>query len=195
MNRKKLVIVISMFAILIMTGIGFLFTRLKNNQPQAHPRVLVSSLGYCNSDSIKPCIVSFSVDGDGNMLINIITPTWYYPAFYLTISNDSIKNTYECHKVTGFPTNLYCTGAQMYPGEAFQFNLIAIKEVRVLAEGKIAIIGLLLPDPEVEALATVPPATEAPATEAPLLLNILPPVTTVPGQTQPGPSYPNPSYP
>jgi hypothetical protein len=200
-NRKQLIAGIAMFVILIIAGVGFLLARLLNKQPQVHQKLPVSALAYCNPLDIKPCIVSFSVDADGNMLVNMLTPKSAYPDFYLTISNDNLHNKYECRQVQDFPTNVYCSGKQIYPGEAFQFNVIAIEDDRVLAEGNFAVIGLLLPNPDTEPLVTAPPApteppaTEAPATEAPLILENLTPDPSYLNPSYPNPSYPNPSYP
>jgi len=72
--------------ILIMVGVGFLLSRLKT-QPQAQKRTLITELTYCNSQNLKPCIVSFSLAADRKMLINLVTPSKTYPEFYLTISN------------------------------------------------------------------------------------------------------------
>jgi hypothetical protein len=215
-DRKRLTIgaaILITLALFVMAGVGVQSWR-KNHQPEAHQKMLVSTLAYCGPDSAKPCVESFSVDADGNMLVNLLTPTLSYPDFYLTISKDSVTNNYECQKVEGSPTNAYCTGKEMYPGEALQFALATLEGDTVLAEGKFAIIGLLLPNPEGTATET-PLATETlPATETPLatltleavqtptpiLLQDLTPLPTeslanTPTPTEPTPSYPNPSYP
>jgi hypothetical protein len=92
----------------------------------------------------------------------------------------------------------------MYPGETLQFTLVSIEDNTVLAEGKFAIIGLLLPNPEQE-VTTTPSATVSPAvTEAPVatptafFLETITPIPTQPFQVTPTssatmPSYPNPS--
>lgn len=211
MNRKKLIIGVAIGIALIciaLTVVGIQRWR-KNHQPKAQQKILVSNLAYCNSNNDKPCIESFSVDADGNMLVNIITPNSSYPEFYLTISNDTILNKYECQKVEDFPTNVYCTGPEMYPGEALQFTLISVEDDIVLAEGKFAIIGLLLPNPNPETTET-PALTETvdgtgtfqpTGTPTAILLQTLTPSPTLrPGitstPTQSTPSYPNPtSYP
>jgi hypothetical protein len=149
------------------------------------------------------------VDADGKMLVSLLTPTSSYPDFYLTIGNDTITNKYECQKVEEFPTHVYCTGAEMYPGEALQFTLISMADDTVLAEGRFAIIGLLLFNPNVEATKT-PTLTETvidietvqpTETSTAILFQTLTPsptirpwITSTP--TQSPPSYPNPtSYP
>jgi len=176
-------------------GFGIQWWR-KNHQPQAHQRQLISSLAYCDSNDAKPCIVSFSVDADGNMLVSLLIPDSSYPDFYLTISTDNGLNKYKCQRVKNFPTNVTCTGTEMYPGTALKFTLISIKDDIVLAEGTFAIIGLLLPNPDAETTATL--TTESPT---PILLEILTPLaiqpfSRIPTPTELTPSYPNPtSYP
>lgn len=201
MNRKILVIaIVIVVALVCLTSAGFgISWWFKNQQPTAQGRALVSKLAYCNSNNETPCIVSFSVDANGTMLANILTPASSYPDFYLTISNNVIENRYECQHVQGFPVNIYCTGAEMYPGEPLQFNLVAIEDDAILAEGSFAIIGLLLPNPA-EAATEAPAPTEPPAvteppteTPTPFLIEIF---TPLPNDVTDTPSYPNPtSYP
>ena len=205
MNRKRLIIGAAIFIVLVFlvsAGFGIRWWR-KNHQPQAHQRLIVTNLAYCNSNDIKPCVESFSVDADDNMLVNLLMPDSSYPDFYLTISNDTTVNKYECQKVKDFPTNIYCTGEEMYPGEALQFTLVSIEDDTVLAKGKFAIIGLLLPNPSEEVTET-PAATETSlATETmeltesptPILLEILTPIPTRPFSVTPTPTKATPSYP
>ncbi|MEP7135654.1 MAG: hypothetical protein ABI904_12045 [Chloroflexota bacterium] len=202
MNRKRLIAGISILGVLVIlliAGVGFLLTRLRT-QPRAQQRELITKLGYCNSQNAKPCIVSFSVDADGKMLVNLVIPSETYPDFYLTISNSTTENRYDCQPVEDFPTNVYCTGAEMYPGEVLQFTIHTIKDDAVLAEGQFAIIGLQLPNPEEEMTATPfgtesPVATEAPfETPTPFLLDFSTPFPTLEILTTPTPtisSYPN----
>lgn len=207
MNRKRWIVgavILAIFIIVTLVGGSFLLARLKR-QPQVHQRKPISNLVYCNSHNIKPCIVSFNLDADNNMLVNILIPASSYPDFYLTISNANAENKYKCQPVDDFPTNIYCTGVEMYPGEILQFALIAIKDDTVLAEGKFPIIGLLLPNPE-EEITSTPATPEAFTTETPFetptpfpleILTPLPtkPIAVTPTPTSLTPSYPNPSYP
>jgi hypothetical protein len=183
--------------VLVVAGVVYLFLRFKT-QPQAQQRELISELVYCNSHDLRPCIVSFSVDADGNMLVNLLIPASNYPDFYLTISNGVVENRYECQQVEDFPTNIYCTGVEMFPGEPLQFNLISLDDETILAEGNFAIIGLLLPNPEEEATGTAL-ATEtfdSFGTPTPLMLDFLTPSPTRRVTATRTPSYPNPtSYP
>jgi hypothetical protein len=210
-NRKRLIVGISILVVIvclvIVAGIGLLLARLKKQPQVLRPRQPISELTYCNVDVLKPCVESFSVDADGNMLVNLLMPSSTYPDFYLTIDNASTPNRYECRHVTDFPTNVYCTGAEMYPGAALQFTIFALNDDRVLAEGNFAIIGLLLPSPEAEVSATpsfIPPFADTALpleSPTPFLLEILTPLPTAtatasyPNPSTPTSSYPNPSYP
>ncbi len=200
MNRKRLIIGVAILiaaALISICVFGIQWWR-KNHQPQAHQRQLVASLAYCSSNDTKPCIMSFSVDADGNMLVSLLTPDASYPDFYLTIGADNVVNNYKCQKVKDFPTSVTCTGTEMYPGTMLQFTLLSIKDDTVLAEGKFAIIGLMLPNPNGEATET-PSGTETIEpieSTTPGLIEILTPLPTRPTSTALTPSYPNPtSYP
>jgi hypothetical protein len=183
--------------ILIIAGVVYLLSLLKT-QPQAKQRTLISELVYCNSHDLRPCIVSFSVDADGNMLVNLLIPASNYPDFYLTISDGEVVNRYKCEQVEDFPTNVYCTGAEMVPGKPLQFNIIVLEDETILAEGNFAIIGLLLPNPEEEATETaLATGTFDPfETPTPFLLEFPAPSPTLRVTATRTPSYPNPtSYP
>jgi len=174
--------------VLVTAGVVYLFSRFKT-QPQAQQRELIAELVYCNSHDLRPCIVSFSVDVDGNMLVNLLIPASNYPDFYLTISDGEVVNRYECESVEDFPTNVYCTGAEMYPGKLLQFNIIALEDETILAEGNFAIIGLQLPNPLEEATAT----SLVNGSPTPLLLDFLTPSPTLRITATRTPSYPNPT--
>jgi len=183
---------ILMIIVLLAAGIYGIQWWRKNHMPKAYQRVLVTNLTYCNSDSPMPCIESFSVDADGKMLVSLLTPESTYPDFYLTISNDTTTNKYECQKDKDFPTNVPCSGPQMNPGAPLQFTLTSTKDNTVLSEGRFAIIGLLLPNPQDEATET-PIATETSLTaealeptetSTPIPLQISTPIPTGPPQTE-----------
>jgi hypothetical protein len=121
------------------------------------------------------------------MLVNILTPGYSFPAFYLKIVHEKGESIYECQKVEKFPSNVYCTGEEMQVGKILQFMLISKSGDEVLAEGSFAIIGLALPTPA-EQLTASP--TPTPTQEEEL-------VTATPTRVRstPSPSYPNPPYP
>ena len=188
MNRNRLIAGLGLLAVFIIIGIIGIRLSLRSRTPteQAGKRTLITELAYCNSNDIKPCIVSFGLYVDGRMRIDINTPSISYPNSYLTIGSASATNRYECKKKPDLPTQVVCTGAQMYPGEILQFTLIASDDDRVLAEGKFAIIGLLMFTPGPEATETLEP-TETP-TPTPLTI----PTATRRTRGTGTPSYPNP---
>ena len=179
-------------AILLVIGVvGVAWWRSKDQSRQAGHKLIILKLGYCSSGETRPCIDSFSQDGQGGMWVDILVPDSGFPNFYLTIYRETEGYLYECEEVEDLPNNVRCIGKEMPPGELMQFTLIAEGDKQVLAEGQFAIIGLLLSTPV--AAVTEEPAT---ATEPPaqLATPIFPgQATPVPSPTLP--SYPNPGYP
>jgi hypothetical protein len=199
LNRNRLIlgsILLGIVLVCIIAGVAAF--RFLSNRKQSTPRSHVVPLGYCSANDIKPCIVSFSLDANNQMLVNLLVPSGYAD-FYLTISSDSEENKYECQKLPDFPTNVACTGKQMYPGPQLHFVLISTLTGQTFAIGDFAIIGLMLPSPVAEG--TEAPTEVAGATEAPTTVaeTIVTPTAFSSGHVTPTPttsSYPNPtSYP
>jgi hypothetical protein len=166
MHRNRLVMaVLAMVIIIALSVAGFWVWRLKNNQPQIHSKSQISKFGYCSPEGSQPCVVSFGLEADGNMLVNLLVPP-SYPDFYLKALRGSEENLYDCNSAEQFPTSVYCTGREIYPGEKPQFLLVAADDDRVLAEGTFTIIGLLLASPKSDATATSPAVIE---TSTPIL--------------------------
>ena len=202
MNQKKWVVGLAILIVLAIVGVVVFGIRLwrKNHAPQAHQRQLIANQAYCDSNDIKPCVESFSVDADNNMLVSLLIPDSSYPNFYLTIGTDNLVNNYKCEPVKSFPTHITCTGVQMYPGAPLQFTLISLEDDTVLAEGKFAIIGLLLPNPDSATETPLVTETIGPTeTPTPISIEILTPLPSLSTQatlSYPNPtSYPNPFYP
>ena len=198
MNRKRLLLGVSTSALLVIVIISglLLFNRWKSSQAGVGQRFPLQRLSYCSSDQVTPCVVSFSLASDGNMLVNFLTAGAFYPDFYLKIKKDENNHIYTCQKVNKFATSVYCTGAVMPPGEVLQFSIFSINEDVLLAEGKLAIIGMALGTPQV----ALSPTSGTPLTPSPtesLILQTSTPVraTPTPKPSYPNTSYPNPSYP
>jgi hypothetical protein len=198
LSRNRLIIAGSILLGVVLIGIIALvgIFRFLSNRKASNPRSHLVPLGYCNASDIKPCIVSFSVDADSQMLVNILIPAGYAD-FYLTIRSDSTENKYECEKLQDFPNNVTCTGPQMYPGPQLHFALISTLTGQTFAQGDFAIIGLMLPSPVAEA--TEPPAATEVPTEAAVLLETPTALsfdlrTPSPTLRPTASSYPNPSY-
>lgn len=197
MNRKRLLLGISISAflvIVILSGL-FLFNKWEGSQAHVGQRFPLQRISYCSSDQVTPCIVSFSLDSDRNMLVNFLTTGAFYPDFYLKIKQDETQHIYVCQKVNKFAASVYCTGAAMPLGVVLQFSIFSINEDVLLAEGNLAIIGLALGTPEVVSSPTIgtpstPSPTEVISPPTPTGVQLTPTRTpTLP------PSYPNPSYP
>lgn len=190
MNQKRLILGISASAlliILIISGVA-LFKRWQGGPAQVDQRSPLQRLSYCSSNQILPCIVSFSLNADGNMLVSFLTTGAFYPDFYLKIKQDDEQHIYSCQKVNKFATSVYCTGAALPLGEVFQFSIFSLKEDVLLAEGNFAIIGLALGTPIIFSSPTLgTPST--PSTEE---FQTPTPVQTVQTPTRTlTPSYPN----
>ena len=195
MNRRQLILGISIFAVFILLIIsGFaLFKDRQSSQSEVERRFPLQRLSYCSSDPVTPCIVSFSLDSDGDMLVNFLTSGVIYPDFYLKIKQDEEQHIYACQKVNKFATSVYCTGAVLPLGKIFQFSIFSVKEDVLLAEGDFSIIGLAIGTP---AIVSITPSQEGAVSATENVLQTLTPgpVTSTRTPTLP-PSYPNTSYP
>jgi len=192
-TRNRLILAgAGLFVVLFIILLGIGIWHRANPPLTANQKTLISKLGYCSSDNRNPCVVSFTQDGTGNMLVNLLVPSASFPNFYLVISRENAEIKYECEKIKGFPNSVSCKGPEMFPGEILQFTLISTRNNTVLAEGSFAIIGLLLATPDVETTEMAETIETSQPTESltPFLLEL---PTPIPRATEP--SYPNPSYP
>jgi len=214
-NQKQWMIGAVILVILIIVGV--VVWRNSSARPslgsaEDNPRNTANELVYCSSGDIKPCVVSFSLDADDNMLVNFLLPDPSFPNFYLIIVRGDDDISYICRKVPATTSNAYCFGEKLPPGEIMHLMLISTRGNVLLAEGDLAIIGLVFPTLEITTLTGMPtdvPAAPAPtkpfvtvtSTETKSLVPVtstgtkpLTPVTPTPTPTQP--SYPNnTSYP
>jgi hypothetical protein len=183
MNQNRLYAGVAIFAaLLVVLGISVLPSKKQLGINQRSP---ISSLGYCNADVKRPCVVSFSLDSNGNMLVNLLMPADPFPNFYLKITDSRGDSRYKCRRAQGFSTTVYCTGEEMHPGEELQFVLASMDGDAVLAEGSFSIVGLAL-------------ATPAEALDSPTPSSTPEQLTGTPGTPRPTPSLTSgtpPSYP
>jgi hypothetical protein len=200
LDRKRLLMGVGAGVVILavcVTGVVLLW-RFLNPDPSASQREPVTALGYCDASEVTPCIVSFGSDGGQTMLVNVLTPGFSYPYFYLTIERGADDFFYSCKPIPGFSTSAICTGWPMPPGEALQFKLFAVADDTLLAEGQFAIIGLMLPSPVAEPTSTLVTETPMPAPTEIVLETSTPEAIDLPGlfpTATPTGSYPNPSYP
>lgn len=192
MNRNRLIagIVAAVVLLSVLVTAGIRLWHSTREAPRAGQKIFVARLGYCGAEDIRPCIVSFSQDGMGNMLVDILIPSSTFPDFYLIISRGEERFQYECEKVKDLPNQVQCIGREMFPGELLQFTLVSIEEERVLAEGQFTIIGLLLSTSVAGASESTPSPTEF---STAVFLGGFTPVVATPTPSATPPSYPNPS--
>lgn len=200
MNRKQWSIAGIVIAGLLVLGIMLLRNDNADDSLDAGQRIPVSSLVYCSGGQIKPCVVSFSVDVDENMLVNIILPDSPFPDFYLKIIQSEVEINYKCQRVSATPNNAYCIGEKLPPGEVLHMMLISTRDDALLAEGNLSIIGLAYPTLEIAIPTTIPSITGTPSTLSPISTTPAPtqtqsPIIILPTSTKKPSSYPNPSYP
>ena len=195
MNRNRLIAgsVAAVVLLLVLIIAGIRWWRSTREAPHAGQKIFVARLGYCGAEDIRPCIVSFSQNGEGSMLVDILIPSSTFPDFYLIISRAEERYRYECEKVEDSPTSVSCIGWEMFPGELLQFTLVSIEEERVLADGQFTIIGLLLSTQIAGAFESTPPTMASTEFPTPFFLEGFTPVVATPTATLS--SYPNPSYP
>ena len=201
MNRNRLIAggALGFLVLLIIAGLILLSRELRSRQTQVNQREPLQGLGYCDSNQVTPCIVSFSRDSEGKMLVNILTEGTSFPDFYLKIIHSQGESVYQCLKVKNFSTSVYCTGKVLPLGEMFQFYILSIDDNSLLAQGNFSIIGMALSTVEIFASSSggTPGTPVAPptlsltgdfSTSTPELGIGTP--TRTPTRT---PSYPNPS--
>jgi len=193
-NRNRLIaasVVLAVLIVLLIYGLLWWQSR-RSGIGQRSP---ISDLGYCSSNDVRPCIASFSLDSDGNMRVNVLTPGLSFPDFYLKIIHSKGENIYECEKVERFSTSVYCIGEAMRLGEVLQFMLISVDGEATLAEGHFAIIGLALSTPEFADLSPTVDLTASASVTPGGLITLTPVRTRTPATTSYPNPYPNPPYP
>ncbi|HKY52871.1 MAG TPA: hypothetical protein VJM08_01140 [Anaerolineales bacterium] len=192
MDRYRLIAGVTITVVLI-TLLVYGLIQWRREPPRAGQKSPLDEVSYCSVEEVRPCIVSFSLDSDGNMLVNLLSSEVSFPVFYLKIVHKDGESLYECQKVAKFSDHVYCIGEIMPVGELLQFLLISKSDGSLLAEGKFAIIGLALPTPEGQLTVSVSPVTSvSPTQETPLATATV--TATPPGpKSTPSPSYPNPS--
>lgn len=154
-------IILAVFMIVFMGGSILLLRQWNSKQVETGQREPLPGLSYCTSSEIRPCVLAFNQDMNGNMVINLLTDA-RSPNFYLKIRQNEREHIYQCQKVQGFSSNFACTGEKMPVGEAFSFVMVSTKEDMPLAEGTFPIIGLAIATPEIFVTPTFIPAHDRP---------------------------------
>ena len=148
MTRNRFILISLSVVLVILTISGVvLWSESGRNQARVDQRFPIQGLKYCGSTPVTPCVVSFSQDADGNMLVNFLTDGAFYPDFYLKIKAGEAEHIYVCEKLNTFSTSVYCTGKSLPVGVILQFFIISINDDILLAQGNFPIIGMALAGP------------------------------------------------
>jgi hypothetical protein len=148
-TQKRLILGISLVVLLFLAIAGFVFFReWRRDQASVNKRYPLQALKYCSSSPVTPCVVSFSQDANGNMLVSFLTDGAFYPDFYLKITAGERNHIYVCEKANTLATSVYCTGKALPVGEVLQFYVISVNGDVVLAQGSFPIIGIALAGPD-----------------------------------------------
>jgi hypothetical protein len=158
-NRKKWILASSISAALILLIVSGLALARNNQRASVERRFPLQALRYCTTDEVKPCVVSFSLDSTGKMLVNLLTDGAFYPDFYLKIKTEEGDYLYVCEKVSKFAASVYCTGQDLPIGEEFQFLIFSLNEDVLLAQGNFPIIGMALATPSIYVSPTPTPTS------------------------------------
>lgn len=148
-NRNRLIaglIILAVFIFLVISG-SALFREWKSRQAQVGHREPLPSLGYCTPEQLTPCILSFSIDTNNRMVINILTDG-SSANFHMKIRYGEQERLYECQKARSFAVRISCVGETMPAGEQLQFLMVSNQGNLPLAQGNFPIIGIALATPE-----------------------------------------------
>lgn len=161
MNRNQWIFVSIIVLVLVVVGSLILFDNRSSDEPMPSSNLPASNLAYCTDEQVKPCVVSFGIDVNNQLLVNLLLPDLTYPSILLKITSDERTTSYECQRIATAQNNAYCIGENIPPGAVVHMMLISTRNDTILAEGDLTILGLSFPTLEVSTaipLPTVPPA-------------------------------------
>ena len=193
-HRNRLIAGLVILGVLLILVIfsAVVFVLPRDGQAQVGHRSPVAELTYCDAEHDRLCIVSFSQEVDGAMLVNFLIPHASFPKFFLIISYNGVESRYECERVEESPKSVYCFGDAQAPGYVLQFKVISKNKGILLAEGSFGIIGIALSTPEIPGTISAADLTVSPTPSlVPRTSTPVPGILT-PTLTTPSPSYPNP---
>lgn len=150
-DRKRLIAGAALFVLLMIlciSGSSLLLNEWRGKRGQVGHRIPLAGLGYCSSQQVRPCILSFNLNPGGGMVINVLV-RGSTPDFYVRVNHDAGEDTYECRHAGLYSTRVLCTGKTMPVGKTMSFRLVSIEEDTTLAEGSFPIIGMALATPQV----------------------------------------------
>jgi len=165
---------------IVVLGIFALLLNRLGSQPAANADINqpdILELAYCNEEQIRPCVVSFGLDIDNNMLVNFLLPDLSYPEFYLQVVRGDVNISYECQRIASALNNAYCIGEKLPPGESLRLILISNIDGAILAQGSLSILGLAFPTLDIFLPTDSLTGTPAPITPTGIFDFVLPTAT------------------
>lgn len=177
MKQKRFAIGIAILVALTIMGFWGYGAFINANSKPAHPTSTASQpileITYCGANPSGLCVVSFGVETENRMLFNFISPDLSFPDFYLKIRWHGGESIYECQRVKGFPTSIYCVGAQIPLGEKIELEVFSKTEGYLIAKGNLVISSLALPTPlsvltpKISTTTTKTPTLQVPGSQTP----------------------------
>ena len=194
MNRKSAVIG-GVVIILLILGVAVIASLSGGGSDEKKKPPPALGLAYCGDEQVKPCVVSFGIDADDNMLVNLLLPDASFPDFHLKIVRGESETSYQCQRLSTGRNNAYCIGEKMPPGEVLHLMLISSVNEILLAEGDLTIIGLAFSEPEIAVPTPTGTPTGIPTSSITVTATVSPTPTQTPRVFFPTPTRTKPSYP
>jgi hypothetical protein len=151
-NRKQWIAAIIALLIMLMlvciSGSIAALRQWKSRQGPVDQREPLPGIGYCSSRQIKPCVLSFNLNPEGHMVINLLV-NGSLQNFHVQIRHEDEERLYECEKSGRYSNSATCTGEAVAVGQPVELLLVSTDDGSTLAAGRFAIIGLALATPKV----------------------------------------------
>jgi len=151
-NRNRwIAAIIALLVILMLVCISSSIAAMRQWQGRQGPvdqRVPLPGISYCSSRQIKPCVLSFNLNPEGNMVINLLV-NGSLQNFQVKIRHEADERLYECKKPGRYSNSATCTGEAVAVGQPVELLLVSTEDNSTLAAGRFAIIGLALATPEI----------------------------------------------
>ncbi len=123
------------------------FLNKKPGPEQLYDQPIID-IAYCKFNlPSKLCIASLGVENGNKTLVNFTTTDPSFPDFDLKVQRDGNQSNYECQRVEGFPTSIYCIGEKISLGDTIEMEVFSKTEKYLIAKGNLNISFLALSTP------------------------------------------------
>jgi hypothetical protein len=107
-------------------------------------------LTRCGAAPTAFCIVTFSLDVPGRMLIVLFVPAGSPTDFQLVVDYKGVQSAYPCQLTSDSPTTFNCAGAEIPLGDAITVDIFTADGSEVLAHGEFVVTAFALPTVSME---------------------------------------------